>query len=82
MQEETKLPQDWHSAPSDEVIKLNCLQMAIDYKSNNPLEFAKEMYNWIKEKEWTVVHKEATEITIENNGETITIPLREVEIRC
>lgn len=36
--------------PPDEVIKLQCLQMATDYRSADVVAFAKEMYEWIKEK--------------------------------
>lgn len=35
--------------PPDEVIKLQLLQMAIDSRSVDPLGFAKEMYEWVKE---------------------------------
>lgn len=34
--------------PPDEIIKLQLLQMAIDSRNINPLEFAKEMYEWVK----------------------------------
>lgn len=81
MQEELLTPIEGITVPPDEIIKLNCLQMAIDYKSGDPLAFAKEMHSWIKEC-WTVINKEATEITIEKNGETITIPLREFEVHA
>lgn len=67
--------------PPDEVIKLQLLQMAIDSRSVDPLGFAKEMYNWVKEC-WIVKDKGVSEITIEKNGETITIPLREFEVHA
>lgn len=35
--------------PPDEVIKLQCLQMAIEYKAIDPVSYAKEMFVWIKE---------------------------------
>lgn len=81
MTEETLLPQEGFTTPPDEIIKLNCLQMAIDSKHASPLEFAKEMYNWVKES-WVVKDKGISEITIQKDGDTITIPLREMEVHA
>lgn len=67
--------------PPDEVIKLNCLQMAIDHNFIDPIGAAKEMYTWIKES-WTVTDKGVSEITIEKNGETMIIPLSEFEVNA
>ena len=50
MQEELITPIEGTTVPPDEIIKLNCLQMAIDYKFIDPIKVAKEMFEWVKEK--------------------------------
>lgn len=37
--------------PNDEILKLNCLQMAIDFRAIDPLATAKDMFAWVKTKE-------------------------------
>lgn len=82
MEELTKLKaSEIIPVPPDEVIKLQCLQMAIDSGHKAPLDFAKEMYAWVKDC-WTVIDKGVSEITIQKDGESITIPLREVEVHA
>lgn len=81
MTEEALLPQEGTTVPPDEIIKLNCLQMAIDSRHISPLEFAKEMYSWVKES-WVAKDKGISEITIQKDGETITFPIREVEVHA
>lgn len=49
MEELTELKSsDTIPVPPDEVIKLQLLQMAIDSGNIAPLDFAKEMYEWVK----------------------------------
>lgn len=57
MQEELITPSEGITTPPDEIIKLNCLQMAIDYKACDAIAYAKEMYEWVKEpkaEKWTI----------------------------
>lgn len=49
MQEELITPIEGITVPPDEIIKLNCLQMAIDCRACDAIGYAKEMYSWIKE---------------------------------
>lgn len=54
MQEELITPLEGTMVPPDEIIKLQCLQMAVDLRNSNPLDItdpikmAKEMFNWVK----------------------------------
>lgn len=48
MQEELITPLEGTMVPPDEIIKLQCLQMAIDFRAADIMAFAKEMYDWVK----------------------------------
>lgn len=50
MQEELITPLEGTMVPPDEIIKLQCLQMAIDARTCDAIGYAKEMYDWVKGK--------------------------------
>jgi hypothetical protein len=58
MEELQPLCQCGSIVPPDEIIKINCLQMAVDHQSIDPLAFAKEMYNWVKDGKEKINHDE------------------------
>jgi len=51
MTEENILPELGTTVPPDEIIKLQCLQLAIQSHSCDPLEMAKSVFKWVKEQE-------------------------------
>jgi hypothetical protein len=69
-----------HSALSNEQIKIICLHFSVNAGAVEPIQLAKEMYEWVKD-DWIVISKEASEITIAKDGKTITIPLQEFEVK-